>query len=91
MIEGLSLTRLGLIAIYALAVGMSFRLMAILWRRLWNIEIGALEGNVLVVGIILMLITLRIIEKGPLKASMAAGLLIAGYFVIKLIKKYFGE
>lgn len=89
MIDKLSLARLGQVVIYAVAVGIGIKVFAAAWRHFWNIETGLREGGALA-GATIALLVIWGIEKGPRVASVSAGLIIAGYFLVKLLKKYIG-
>lgn len=81
-----SLSRLGEIVIYALAVGICIRVFATGWRRLWNIDTGRTEGAALA-GAVMGFLVVWGIGRGPGAAGLSAGVIITGYFVAKLIKK----
>jgi hypothetical protein len=81
--------RLGQVIIYAIAVGIGIKILAAAWRHFWNIETGLREGGALA-GAVIAVLAVWGIEKGPRVASVSAGLIITGYFVIKLIRKYVG-
>jgi len=89
VIDKLSLARLGQIVIYAVAVGIGIKVFAAAWRHFWNIETGLRESGALAAATIGLLVIWGI-ERGPRVASLSAGLIIAGYFLIKLVKKYIG-
>jgi hypothetical protein len=89
MIDKLSLARFGQIVIYAVAVGIGIKAFAVAWRYFWNIETRLLESGALA-GATIALLVVWGIEKGPRVSSITAGLVIAGYFLVKLVKKYVG-
>lgn len=88
VIKKLSLARIGQVIIYAIAVGVSIKIFAAVWRHFWNIDTGQREKYMLVGATVVILVMWG--ERGIRGASISAGLVISGYFVIKLIKKYLG-
>jgi hypothetical protein len=89
MIENFSLSKLFYVVLYAVAVGISIKILAIVWRYLWNIETGPRESGALA-GAVIVLLAAWGIARGPRVASISAALIILGYFLLKLIKKYIG-
>lgn len=84
-----SLARLLEVIVYAVAVGIFIKIFATAWRYLWDIETGRGEAGALA-GAIIALLVVWGIDRGPRVAPAIAALLIAGYFLVKLVKKYVG-
>jgi hypothetical protein len=81
--------RLLLVVLYAAGVGIAMRVFTILWRNFFNIEVTAREGGA-VAGAIVGLLVIWGIGKGPHVAIPLAAILVAAYFVGKLIMKQMG-
>lgn len=84
-----SLNRLVEIVVYAIAVGISVRALATTWRYFWKIEIGWGESSALAGAVIGFLVVWGI-DRGPRVAGVSATIIIVGYFIVKLVKKYIG-
>lgn len=81
-----SLSRLGEIVAYAVAVGVCIRVFAAAWRYLWNIETGRAEGAALA-GAVMGFLVVWGIDGGAVVAGLSAAVIIGGYFVAKVIKE----
>ena len=88
MDETLFLKRIGQVILYAIAIGISIRLVALAFRRFLGIDISAREGGALA-GAIIAFVAVGALDIGHYVASGIAALLIVGYFAGKLICEKF--
>lgn len=89
MLDQFSLSRFIQIGMSAIAIGISIRIFVVVWRHFWSIEVGARESGALA-GAAIVFFIIWGMKRGPGVAGLSAELIVVGYFLVKLIKKYTG-
>ncbi len=79
---------MGRLLIYSICVGVTIKLLIWILKRIWNIETGLWEAGALAGSVIAFLL---ILERNQTfrQAATEGGLILLGYFAIKLINGFF--
>jgi len=76
------------LVILSAVVGILIRFLAWLWNRLWEIRIGGREGGALAGATLALLIIAGLVDS-PSIGAFVGGLVIVGYFLVKLTGEWF--
>jgi hypothetical protein len=80
-------TNLLWLVLFSVGIGGLIRILSWLWMRIWHLNIQAREGGILAGAVI----AFWIVFASRLKPSLAAlqvGLIVGGYFLVKLVKHF---